>query len=410
MSVLVENYTPLPSLRFSNTDNQGRAFGVLMIKAALDVEADGTCTLAPEQEPFNFTDATHGALNASSLRYPSDLVAYKPATDVIVNAIARAPEGRPARSWEVGVRVADGTGPRLEKRLRVTGPRRWEPQWRRALSEGERERWRQHRHLFRGWSLSEPEPALSVPIRYEHAYGGLMPKGLDTEERPVVEAHEANPVGCGWIDPDWSDHTQAVVAPQIEGLDEPVTQAGHTYPPQGFGPIPPAWLPRRTLGGTYDQAWIDGVWPRWPADYSFAFNNSAAAELTASPFLSGPITVELENLRPGGGRFRMTLPDIAPVILVTAREGEPCLVLPQLDTLVLDLAGTEVFDCRVLLTWRLVFHELETETLDVLLADEAGRRALAAEAGPLGQAPHPDACAVILTDDDSPTTTQEATV
>ena len=106
----------------------------------------------------------------------------------------------------------------------------------------------------------------------------------------------------------------------------------------------------------------------------------------------------------------MTLPDLAPVILVTPREGEPRLVLPSLDTLVLDLVGTEVFDCRVLLTWRLVFHELETETLDVLLADEAGRRALAAEAGPLVPAPHPDACAVILTDNDPPTTTQEATV
>lgn len=85
-------------------------------------------------------------------------------------------------------------------------------------------------------------------------------------------------------------------------------------------------------------------------------------------------------------------------------------MLPSLDTLVLDLAGTEVFDCRVLLTWRLVFHELETETLDVLLADEAGRRALAAEGGPLVPAPHPDACAVALGDGEAITTAEEPTV
>ncbi|MGL4237124.1 DUF2169 family type VI secretion system accessory protein [Tabrizicola sp.] len=377
---VVLNHTSLAHLRFSNTDNRGYEFGVLMLKATFDITKDGQCILAAEQEPFNFTDVPHGVVNESALKHPSDFVAWKPVTDVIVNAVAHAPKGKPLRQWSAGLQVVDAAGSIVEKAVNVLGPRFWEPTWRRNLTEREKEDWRQHRKWFSGWKLTEPEPAMSVPMRYEYAFGGTIEKKIDESAAPHIEAYPHNPIGCGLIDPDWTDHLEKQPAPQIEAINEPIVSHRTQYRPAGLGPIPAAWLPRLPLAGTYDQNWIDTIWPRWPPDYDFAFNNSAPDGLrSARDYLTTPFAVDLLNLRSGGGKTRIDIPEIDPILIFAMADGTDHFVRPALDTIYLDIAADDLFDCRVSLTWRTAFHRADTESIDIAWLSPAEHAELAKE-------------------------------
>ena len=247
----MENHSSFATMRFYNTDQRGREFGVLLAKGTYTIEADGTMQVAECQDPLVLTDTYHGALNVSALRMPSDLVPYKPRTDIIFDAVARAPGGVERRAWMCSIRVEGRT--LLEKHLRVSGARCWEPtsslptQLLRLLGKEE------GRSLARGWQLSEPDPVLELPLRYEYAYGGFLTRtNIDLGE-PRIEVDHHNPIGRGWLDPDATARDQPVPAPQIEAPDEPIISPYQAYKPQGVGPIPPAWLPRRPLGGTYDD-------------------------------------------------------------------------------------------------------------------------------------------------------------
>ncbi|BCM86818.1 hypothetical protein mvi_52790 [Methylobacterium indicum] len=355
------NLSPFPNLRFFNTDNQGREFGVLLVKGTYDIAADGRLVVADEQEPLVLTDTYHGALNTSSLRVPSDLVPRKPRADIILNAMARAPGGIARPSWTCGVRV-EGEHV-LERHLRVTGPRLWEPVWgvseraRASMTEAER------RRVFGGWRLGEPEPVSEVPIRYELAYGGLLARPQEGADEPFLEADERNPLGCGWIDPALTPIEAPVPAPRIEAADDPVREPHRRYAPAGFGPIPPAWLPRRSLGGTYDAHWKANVWPNWPADYDFAYHNSAHPDLVYPDLLIGDETVRLFGLGGEAGERVIRLPAHMIVLHVAYADREPLIATLDLDTLFIDVADPDPDWHRVFLSWRTTFDPGRAESL-----------------------------------------------
>ena len=346
----LHNYTPYPNFRYYSLDNRGVEFGVVIVKATFALTEDGRLASAEEQAPMVFSDLCHGAVNETSLWHPSDLVPYKPAGEVVVNAVAHAPGGKPASSWTCGLRV-EGGGHRLEKTLRVTGERSWKPKWKRELDADEAADWRKHRALFEGWQLDDPEPARKVPLRWERAYGGLLPKG-----EGVVLANPYNPLGVGWIDAELTDHTKPVRAPQIEDPARPVSDPYESLPPQGLGPIPPAWLPRRPLGGTYDQRWIDEVWPHWPSDYDFAYHLSAPADLRIHGFFTGRERISLVNLLPGVGELQVALPGVAVEARFVRRDRSREVRRMDLDTIFLDLAADPWEDRHVFLVWRTRFE------------------------------------------------------
>ena len=174
----------------------------------------------------------------------------------------------------------------------------------------------------------------------------------------MVETNEHNPLGTGWIDPEATDHTQPVRAPSLEDPSEPVTDPYASLTPQNLGPIPPAWLPRRPLGGTYDEGWLLAVWPNWPADYDFAYHLSSPEGLRWPEFFEGRERVTLLNLLPGGGAARLTLPGehiearfVGPGRSRASRMSR----WMNLDTVFLDIAASAPEERRVNLVWRLPF-------------------------------------------------------
>lgn len=368
MALQMKNFTPFANIRYVNSDSEGRDFGIVIVKMTFDINGDGSCTLSGEQEPLLFSDEHHSNLDESSLRYSSDLVPFKPATDILIDAVAKAPGGEALPAWLCHAELEDQFGTKVEKTIRVTGPRSWIPKWKRALNDDERKNWQDHRHLFVGWELSEPEPIAELPIRYEYAFGGLMPKGRDENGNAVIEAFEHNPAGRGWIDKDWTDHTKPVPAPQIESADDPIADPYKSYEPQGFGPIPPAWLPRRPLGGTYDQAWVDKVWPKWPADYQFSYHNSATAALKSPEkrFLAGAMNFTLINAS-SKAKTRDALRFDVPPVLIGLSDALDTVETTRLnlDTVHFDLSATDPQHKRIYVSGRTVFKLDTYETIAI---------------------------------------------
>lgn len=364
--VKIINFTPFANLRFSNRNAEGKEFGVFMAKTAMDITADGECRFSSEQEPFVFTDTFHGDLNVSSLRYPSDFVPYKPHSEIILDATAYAPAGKPSTEWMVSVKVSDALGTFVRHEMAITGPRQWQPVWVKELGNQQKLAWRNSRNLFRGWKLSSPRPITSLPMRYENAFGGTIDKGPSKDGDPILEAFEYNPIGRGLIDPEFTDHTRPVEAPQILRAGVALTDAYAQQPVEGLGPIPPAWLPRRPLGGTYDEHWMEHVWPNWAQDYDYRFHNSAHPGLQGSRYLEGAVHIELQNLFPGHPNFTIRLPD-EQLVAMSLRKDDTELALEMvLDTVFLEIGESNRDDPRVYSIWRTPYDMAATEGLALL--------------------------------------------
>lgn len=342
-------------MKITNGDQQGRMFQSVFVKTTYTFDEDFNLIPDPEQEPFNFTDHCYEDFNTSSLMYPSDLVPFKPNTDIIINANSYPPDGKPMKHWNCGVRI-EGQH-RVEKQLMVYGPRQWVPKWSRELNEEERQNWQKYRKCFKKWELSEPELTNCVPIRYENSFGGMQERAKDGGKIEYI-AFERNPIGTGWIDKELTDHTTPMRAPQLESftggnIDDPY----QIYNPESLGPIPPAWLPRRPLGGTYDQNWIDNIWPHWPPDYDFNYHNSAPSYLQYPNYMRGDEHVQLLNLWPDRSLLQFSLIGEQPIIKALRETGKREQKSLNLDTVYIDLLGENHFDVRVYLTWRMVYFE-----------------------------------------------------
>jgi hypothetical protein len=269
----LSNRTKFKAARTFARDARGAEVWVLAVRATFSISSDGQITLAEEQEDVCLAPKYFGEPGVSGLRYDTDLVRIKSGTDVILHAHAYAPYGRPVRSVDVSWTV----GP-LSKQLRVIGDRVWEDA------------------LFERFVPSDPEPFLSCPIRYERAWGGVLPDGNARDP--------FNPAGVG------VNAAPGTPVPNIEYPANLIHSARHKGPPAGFGPIPCNWQPRVKLAGTYDEAWQRERQPLVPMDFQDSYFRCAPADQQVSGFLKGGEEVTLRNLTPEG-LLRFRLPRIS---------------------------------------------------------------------------------------------------
>ena len=333
----LRNYTPFAPLVFTAEDDAGTDMGVLVARGTFKVVPDAALRPDPDQAPIRVADVYRGDPTTSSVRWEGDLAPLKPHADVHLDAVAYAPDGEPAPSWTVGVRVGrrddEGDPVRLvDAALRVTGRR----VWRRGVT---------------GWHLDPPAPALAVPLTYERAYGGAVPDP-DDPDRPVE--YRPNPVGIGFFRPKQTDADE-VAAPQIEWADAPVGPPGTDYAPAGVGPLSRSWQPRLGLAGTFDEAWREERWPHLPADFDFAHYNSAPPALQAPRYLVGDETITVRGLHRDVPEVSVCLPGYALAGLLRYQDGTLTAAPLRIDTVELDLSDPDPAEHRAALVWRTLF-------------------------------------------------------
>lgn len=310
-------HSPFEPLWFKSRDKSGAEHDVVVVKATFDIVGESRLKISVDQEPVAVADRFYGAPNESSVEYESDLAPFKPRVDVVVLGDAHAPGGEPAASWPVQVWIDDHTAA-----LRVHGPRVFQ-------REGKD-----------GWTLSSPTPALSVPLRYERAFGGTF-EGKDETYRYC----SANPIGVGFAPGEPRDEVEMIPAPQIEREGDPVTTPKVEHAPAGFGWIGRSWQPRLALAGTYDEAWKRDQWPLSPLDFDDAFYNGASPALIVDQ-LRGGERFSAMNLTPSG-RVRFEVPRWRVDARFRYRDGRVHRHETKLDTFVVDLPRS-----RVLATYR----------------------------------------------------------
>jgi hypothetical protein len=337
---LFDDRTPYASAQCQKM-GKGRVFhDVVVLKGTFDL-APGKLRRSERQADVVLSDRYHDEEDASrsSLAWPGDLVVGKPATDVIVTGTARAPGQRAARQWECTVRVLRSGRTLVESTMVATGPRAYT-----------------HRAL-RGFRLSDPEPALEVPIRYELAYGGSYPHPKPTDDMPFL-VDEANPCGRGFFDESKFDTGASYPGPQWQTRGSPPSAINTPSPLAGFGPVARMWSARTAFGGTYDAAWEarlredveNGLPPDYPADFDMRFFQCAHPSLVApAPLRSGDI-VQLLGLAEAAD-LSFVLPSAPGAELLSeSRELSK-------EPLALDLVHVDLDAEKVFLSWRISLPE-----------------------------------------------------
>ncbi len=251
----------------------GRELLVVVVKGTFLIPKTGEeAKLAPEQIPLVMADTFTGEPGLSATIYESEYAPTKPRCDVLLLGSAYAPRGKPTERVSVSLRVGS-----MLKKFDVVGNRVW-------------------KNSALGLTPSRPQPFTVMPISYDNAYGGFDNLNPDPAKH---QAYFSNTVGKGYFPSAKADMIEGKPLPNSEEPGNPVTKTVGSYRPMAFGPIGRGWQPRLQYAGTYDQNWIDNVFPFLPADFDERYYQSVPPD-QQTDYLKGDELVELVNLSPRG--------------------------------------------------------------------------------------------------------------
>ncbi|MCU0829733.1 MAG: DUF2169 domain-containing protein [Tabrizicola sp.] len=342
---------PLATLFFRHwdvkTDNE---VGVVIAKARFQRPDGGRFRLDPAAPTLVLADVFEGDPAVTPLHNEQDLAPTKPATDVIIRAVARSPRAEALSDWSVQVIIPD----RLAYDFRVRGPVEW-------------------RKTRGTWGMTRAELVTEVPISYGLAYGGMVP-GLEPDQPP--RAFEANPAGLGFATPAFLSQVTAFAAPQIGDVaDFMQSDPLQEMTVQGLGPVAKGWLARRVWAGTFDAHWQAKRHPRMPLDHSPRYWNAAHRRLQLAPKLTGTEAVLVHRISHADRPIQIALPGAGLLLRATSVGGDVSATTMDLrldlDTVDLDLSAPDPAGHSLLMTWRGQipaperFHEARLYGIDV---------------------------------------------
>jgi hypothetical protein len=287
----------------------GRESLVVVVKGtfAIPDRPDAEPRLTDKQLPLVMADTFSGEPGFSAPVYESDYAPFKPRCDVLLHGSAYAPRGQPVKRVNVSLRVGS-----LAKSFDVVGKRTWQTNIIGALA-------------------TEPEPFDAMPISYANAFGGI---DRSFKDKSKYRYYLPNIAGVGFHVNTDIEAIQGKPLPNTEEPGHPVTSPHGKNRPMAFGPIGRGWPMRARFAGTYDQNWIDNVFPFLPADFDERYFQSAPEDQQID-FLRGGEQVELHNLTPEG-ITRFHLPRLEMPITFYLRKYEPREAEAVADTLILE--------------------------------------------------------------------------
>jgi len=297
----------------------GREFLVVAVKGTFRLPGNGAePELLKDQVPLVEADVPTGEPGLSATLYESDYALRKPRCDVLLNGSAYAPYGRPATRVPVSLTVGS-----ISKSFYVVGDRVWKKG---PLSI----------------HPSKPELFLNMPISYDRAFGG---SDNTHEKKKKHRAHMFNPIGVGFHTNLKKEAIEGKPLPNTEDPKQPIKEPSGDYRPMAFGVIGRGWEPRYQFAGTYDQDWIDNVFPFLPFDFKDDYYQAAPPDQQIG-HLQGGETVILKNLTPDG-LTRFQIPRVRVPVVFFRKKGEPQKTDAVADTLVI-----EPDEDRFMITWR----------------------------------------------------------
>ncbi len=286
----------------------GRELLLVVVKGTFVLPKPGEpVRLHEEQQPLAMADTFSGEPGLSAPVYEADFALRKHHCDVLLLGSAYAPAGYPATRVPVSLQV--GT---MAKTCEVVGDRAWEA----GLT---------------GIRASPPQPFVRMPISYDVAFGGV---DQESEDPLQHDAYMLNPAGRGFrkhLKNAWVDGRPL---PNTEEPGNVVDWPTNKYKPMAFGPVGRSWQQRSCFAGTYDQKWLDDVFPFLPQDFDERYHQTAPIDQQITLSKSA-LDVTLSNLTPDGLRH-FVLPYFAAPVHVFPKSGAREDLLASLDTIVFE--------------------------------------------------------------------------
>jgi hypothetical protein len=182
-----------------------------------------------------------------------------------------------------------------------------------------------------GITASAPQHFTEMPVSYDRAFGGADRHSEDEREH---DAYLPNPVGRGWhkhLKNAWVDGSPL---PNTEEIGKAVGFPSDKCKPMALGPLARGWPQRARYAGTYDQKWLDDVFPFLPADFDERYYQ-AAPEDQQVPLPKGPMEVVLSGFTADGVR-QFVLPHFEAPVHVFPKRGEREDLVAALDNIVFE--------------------------------------------------------------------------
>jgi hypothetical protein len=285
----------------------------VLVKRTFEIIPGAQCVLAEADRALTPGDVHWDDPMNSSVRYESDFVPFKLATDVVLNGTAHAPNGARTTSCVVSLQFGD-----RRKSIAVIGDRA--------------------ARFVNGATpiFTEPVPFTTMELRYERAYGGTDVYS----DRKTPYPYPRNPLGRGFVVRNTEQSVENLPLPNLEDPSSPLQAAQlcledykqwEARPtPAGFGWISKTWLPRGQLAGVMPAdrvverelrkayAQLLTAEQREPylkngiRDMDFRFFNGAASGFAIDHVQAGE-SIVAENLSPEG-RLEFKLPTAVPRI------------------------------------------------------------------------------------------------
>lgn len=299
---------------------QGEPILSVLVKRTYDINPGGVCTAALADKKLFAADVHYDDPMNSSVKFETDFVPYKLATDVVFHGKAYAPAGQRVTALTASLCIGQ-----YRKDLLVLGDRV-------ARFNGRKD------PIF-----TDPQPFESMDLIYERAYGGV---DIYSEEKMQC-IYPRNPLGRGYAVANKLRSVENLALPNIEDPRSPLIppwlcvgdfKEWERQPkPQGFGWTAKTAPPRSTYAGVMPGdlalerelrgAYATLVPPARRKQYQeavspvmdFRFFNGASEGLVL-PFLTGAETVKLLNLDPLG-EMHFQLPGGRPSIGLDIGEG-----------------------------------------------------------------------------------------
>jgi uncharacterized protein YjbI with pentapeptide repeats len=214
-----------------------------------------------------------------------DMCMPKPKGEVLVVGKCFTPEAKPVPAYEVHLKI----GP-IDKTLYVFGDRFWE------------------RKAGVLKTISDPLPFTEMAISYENAFGG--------------PDYKKNPLGKGHA-PVKSDTEETVhPLPNIEDPKDLVDSPNKKPDPAGFGPIDLTWPQRMEKAGTYNQKWLENLFPGLAEDIDWTIFNAAPEDQHIQGFFKGNEPFEIKGMHPEKPRIQANLPGFMSRCFINQKTGE----------------------------------------------------------------------------------------
>jgi hypothetical protein len=297
----------------------GRELLVVVVKGTFTISQNGgEPLLAETQVPLVMADTFTGEPGLSAPVYESDFAPRKPRCDVLLNGSAYAPGGHPATRVPVSLQIG-----RMSKSFHAVGDRFW------MKSLG-------------SVKSTDAIPFRSMPITYNRAFGGSDFTHPDPAKHAVCPE---NTVGVGFHVHVDSEVLDQKPLPNTEEAGNPIIKPISNYRPMAFGPIGRGWQPRVRFAGTYDQNWLDNIFPFLPPDFDEQYYQAAPAD-QQMPYPQGGEPVVLTNLT-SEGRTVFRLPRNQLLVWFFMKNGEEKEARAVIDTVVI-----EPDQGRLMLSWR----------------------------------------------------------